>query len=191
MNADDRGLVTRLLHEAAGGQADSLERLLPLVYQELRALAASRLRRERSHHTLQPTALVHEAYLRLIDQQAPFQNRSHFFAIAAQAMRRVVIDYARAEQAAKRGARPARVTLDDAMALTEGEQVDVLALDQALGRLEAIDPRAARIIELRFFAGLDVDEAGEAIGVSPATIKREWSTAKAWLRRELASAPGA
>lgn len=189
MITDDRGLVTRLLHDAAAGQADSLERLLPLVYNELRALAASRLRRERSHHTLQPTALVHEAYLRLIDQQTPWQNRPHFFAIAAQAMRRVVIDYARAQQAAKRGARPARVTLDDAMALTEGERIDVLALDQALSRLQAIDPRAARIVELRFFAGLDVDETGDCIGLSPATIKREWATAKAWLRRELASLP--
>jgi RNA polymerase sigma factor (TIGR02999 family) len=189
MDSDDRHTVTRLLQEGAGGQADSLARLLPLVYRELRALAASRLRGERPNHTLQPTALVHEAYMRLVDQQAPWQNRAHFFAVAAQAMRRVIIDYARTEQAAKRGGRKARVTLDDAMSMTDGPQVDVLALDQALERLAALDPRAAQIVELRFFAGLDVDETSEALGLSPATIKREWATAKAWLKRALATAP--
>jgi len=179
--------VTRLLHEGAQGKAESLERLLPVVYRELHALATARLRGERRHHTLQPTALVNEAYMRLVDQQTPWQNRAHFFGVAAQAMRRIVIDYARTEQAAKRGGRPARVTLDDAMSVTDGPQLDALALDQALGRLEKLDPRAARIVELRFFAGLDVDETAEAMDLSPATIKREWATARAWLKRELSA----
>lgn len=188
MTDDDRGLVTRLLQGSAN-QAENLEQLLPLVYRELRAIAANRLRGERQNHTLQPTALVHEAYMRLVDQQMPWQNRAHFFAVAAQAMRRIVIDYARGDQAAKRGGRKARVTLDDAMAMTEGAQIDVLVLDQALSRLEALDPRAARIVELKFFAGLDVEEVAEAMALSPATIKREWSTAKAWLKRELSALP--
>lgn len=187
MSTDDRGSVTRLLQEAADGQADSMEQLLPLVYSELRALAASRMRAERNNHTLQPTALVHEAYLRLIDQRTPWQNRAHFFAVAAQAMRRIVIDYARAARSAKRGSAAARVTLDEALAATEGPDIDVLALHEALTRLEQFDPRAAKIVELRFFAGLDVEDAAEATGLSPATIKREWASAKAWLRRELAA----
>jgi RNA polymerase sigma factor (TIGR02999 family) len=180
-------MVTRLLREGAAGQAESLERLLPLVYRELRVVAANRLRGERRNHTLQPTALVHEAYMKLVDQKVAWQNRAHFFGVAAQAMRRIVIDYARGDQAAKRGGKKARVTLDDGMSVTDGPQVDVLALDQALSRLEAVDPRAARIVELRFFAGLDVEEAAEASGLSPATIKREWATAKAWLKRELSA----
>jgi RNA polymerase sigma factor (TIGR02999 family) len=189
MSTDTRRTVTRLLNEGANGQADSLERLLPVVYRELHALASGRLRGERRNHTLQPTALVNEVYLRLVEQETPWQNRAHFFGVAAQAMRRIVIDYARTEQAAKRGGRPARVTLDDAMSVTDGPQLDALALDQALGRLEKLDPRAARIVELRFFAGLDVDETAEATGLSPATIKREWATARAWLKRELSAPP--
>jgi RNA polymerase sigma-70 factor (ECF subfamily) len=187
MTTDERGLVTQLLQQAAGGQAESLEQLLPMVYGELRKLAAARLRGERAGHTLQPTALVHEAYMRLVEQRTPWQNRAHFFAIAAQAMRRIVIDHARSARAAKRGSDAARVTLEDGMSMTDGPQIDVIALEEALERLQRIDARAVQIVELRFFAGLDVVETGEAVGVSPATVKREWASAKAWLRRELAT----
>src|SRR5262249_33082694 len=152
--------VTRLLDAVSQGRAEVLPELLPLVYDELRRLAASYLRRERADHTLQPTALVHEAYLKLIDQRADrWQNRSHFFGIAAQAMRRILVDHARAHDAAKRGAGVERVTLDEQALLGAGAfpSIDLLALDEALTRLAAFDARQARIVELRFFAGLDVD----------------------------------
>ena len=181
----DRHTVTRLLADAADGSENAVARLLPLVYRELRALAASQLRRERRNHTLQPTALAHEAYLRLVDQEIPWQNRSHFFAIAAQAMRRVLIDYARAQHAVKRGAGAARVTLDEAVALVEAQSIDLIALDEALSRLAARDPREAKIVELRFFGGLEVEETAELLHLSPATVKREWATARAWLKLEL------
>ncbi len=181
----DRHTVTRLLADAADGSEHAVARLLPLVYRELRALAASQLRRERRNHTLQPTALAHEAYLRLVDQEIPWQNRSHFFAIAAQAMRRVLIDYARAQHAVKRGAGAARVTLDEAVALVEAQSIDLIALDEALSRLAARDPREAKIVELRFFGGLEVEETAELLHLSPATVKREWVTARAWLKLEL------
>ena len=185
--------VTALLRDWSGGDRDALERLMPLVYQELRRLAASYLRVERPDHTLQPTALVHEAYLRLVDQRGvSWQNRAHFFGIAAQMMRRILVDHARRRQAAKRDATALRVQAMSA----EGEEASVrdpelLALDQALCGLESLDARQARIVELRFFGGLTVEETAEVAGVSPATVKREWRTARAWLAREIrpATAP--
>ena len=179
--------VTALLRDWSGGDRDALERLMPLVYQELRRLAASYLRVERPDHTLQPTALVHEAYLRLVDQRGvSWQNRAHFFGIAAQMMRRILVDHARRRQAAKRDATALRVQAMSA----EGEEASVrdpelLALDQALCGLESLDARQARIVELRFFGGLNVEETAEVAGVSSATVKREWRTARAWLAREI------
>jgi RNA polymerase sigma factor (TIGR02999 family) len=179
--------VTALLRDWSGGDRDALERLMPLVYQELRRLAASYLRVERPDHTLQPTALVHEAYLRLVDQRGvSWQNRAHFFGIAAQMMRRILVDHARRRQAAKRDATALRVQAMSA----EGEEASVrdpelLALDQALCGLESLDARQARIVELRFFGGLTVEETAEVAGVSSATVKREWRTARAWLAREI------
>ena len=175
--------VTALLRDWSGGDRAALERLMPLVYQELRRLAASYLRVERPDHTLQPTALVHEAYLRLVDQRGVnWQNRAHFFGIAAQMMRRILVDHARRRQAAKRDATALRLQ-------TTGEEgshdPELLALDHALCGLESLDSRQARIVELRFFGGLTVEETAEVAGVSPATVKREWRTARAWLAREI------
>jgi RNA polymerase sigma factor (TIGR02999 family) len=179
--------VTRLLDEYRGGKRGALEELLPLVYDELRRIASRYLRSERREHTLQPTALVHEAYLRLVGQRdVAWQNRAHFCGVAAQVMRRILVDHARARRADKRGGALARVTLDDALAAIEGRDVDVIALDRALDRLAALDPRLSRVIELRYFGGLTKKEASETLGVSPATVDRETATATAWLRRELA-----
>jgi RNA polymerase sigma factor (TIGR02999 family) len=164
-------------------------RLLPIVYDELRRLAASYLRRERPGHTLQPTALVHEAFLRLVDQErVDWQGQTHFFAVAAQAMRRVLVDYARRRRRAKRGGGWLRVPLDDALDLGDGQGLaleDVLALDQALTRLSELDPREARLVEQRFFAGRTLAEAAEELGVSLRTAESDWAHAKAWLSREL------
>jgi RNA polymerase sigma factor (TIGR02999 family) len=191
VSAESSGDVTRLLDAVSHGRADVLPELLPLVYDELRRLAASYLRRERADHTLQPTALVHEAYLKLVDQRLDrWQNRSHFFGIAAQAMRRILVDHARAHDAAKRGAGVERVTLDEHALLGESSSIDLIALDEALTRLATLDPRQARIVELRFFAGLEVDETARVLDVSPATVKRDWAMARAWLHRELATARG-
>ena len=162
--------------------------LLPIVYDELRRRAAAYLRRERPGQTLQPTALVHEAYLRLLkDQPGRWQNRAHFCAIAAHAMRQILIERARARGALKRGGAQPRVTLDEgAIAGAEPPSIDLLALDDALTRLEALDPEQARLVELRFFGGLTVEETAEAMNISPATVKRHWTLARAWLARELA-----
>lgn len=174
----------------AGDDRQSLETLLPVVYQELRRLAAAYLRRERPGGTLQPTALVHEAYLRLAkDAPGRWQNRAHFCAIAAHSMRQILIDRARARQAAKRGGERQRVTLDDGVAATSGRGIDLLALDEALERLAALDPVQARIVELRFFGGLTIEETATAMSISPATVKRHWTVASAWLARELGGAP--
>lgn len=164
----------------------SLDSLLPIVYQELRRLAAGYLRRERPGQTLQPTALVHEAYLRLMkDRPDRWQNRAHFCAIAAHSMRQILIERARARNALKRGGAQARVTLNEAL-VPGGEQAfDLLALDEALERLAALDPEQARLVELRFFGGLTVDETADAMSMSPATVKRHWAVARAWLAREL------
>jgi RNA polymerase sigma factor (TIGR02999 family) len=164
----------------------SLDSLLPVVYQELRRLAASYLRRERPGQTLQPTALVHEAYLRLMkDRPERWQNRAHFCAIAAHSMRQILIERARARGAIKRGGQVPRVTLDEALVGGNGPSYDLLALDEALGKLAAFDPEQARLVELRFFGGLTVEETAEAMNISPATVKRHWTMARAWLAREL------
>jgi RNA polymerase sigma factor (TIGR02999 family) len=160
--------------------------LLPIVYDELRRLAAAYLRRERPGQTLQPTALVHEAYLRLIkDRPGRWQNRAHFCAIAAHSMRQILIERARARGALKRGGAQARVTLDEGLVAGEPRAIDLVALDDALERLEQLDAEQARLVELRFFGGLTIEETAEAMGLSPATIKRHWTVARAWLAREL------
>ena len=167
-------------------RALSLDELVPRVYDELRRLAAHYLRGERMHHTLQPTALVNEAYLCLVGQKrVSWRNRSHFLAIAAQTMRHILVDHARMRAAAKRGGDRHRITLVDGLAATGGPDVDLLALDEALQRLTTFDPAKARLVELRFFGGLTIDESAEVLGVSPATVKRMWSLAQAWLYREL------
>ncbi len=172
------------------GDRQSLDSLLPIVYQELRRLAAAYLRRERPGQTLQPTALVHEAYLRLMkDRPDRWQNRAHFCAIAAHSMRQILIEKARARGAAKRGGARPRVTLDEALIGADERSIDLVALDEALDRLAAIDAEQARLVELRFFGGLTVEETAETLGISPATVKRHWTVARAWLARELASAP--
>jgi RNA polymerase sigma factor (TIGR02999 family) len=170
------------------GDQKALEQLTPLVYQELKRLASRYLRRERREHTLQSTALVHEAWLRLIDQkQVHWQNRAQFFGIAAEMIRRILIDHARNRQAAKRGDGALKLSLDDALATPEKRDLDLVALDDALHDLAKFDPQQGRLVELRFFAGLSIEESAEVLGVSPATVKREWTTAKAWLYRELSA----
>ena len=164
----------------------SVDSLLPLVYQELRRLAASYLRRERPGYTLQPTALVNEAYLRLLkDRPDRWQNRAHFCAIAAHSMRQILIERARARDAQKRGGARARVTLDDALVAGGDRSIDLVALDEALERLAAENERQAKIVEMRYFGGLTVEEVAEALEISPATVKRHWTVARAWLAREL------
>ncbi len=183
----ERALITRLLSDTAAGNAGAAAELFPLVYDELRRLAASALRRERQAHTLQPTALVHEVFLRMVDGTGRWQDRTHFVAIAARAMRRVLVDHARARNAIKRGGGELRVSLDDIeLAADAATDVDLVALDAALGRLAALDERQARIVELRFFGGLTVEETAALIGASDRTVKRDWQMARAWLKRELA-----
>lgn len=178
--------ITQLLQQFSAGHRDGVDQLLEVVYAELRRQAARYLRRERKNHTLQPTALVNEAFMKLVDQRnVQWQNRAHFFGVAAQAMRRIVIDHARARRRVKRGGVQRAVTLDEAMIAAESRSIDVLALDEALTRLAGLDERQARIVELRYFAGLSVEETAEVTGLSPATIKREWAMARAWLHAEL------
>jgi RNA polymerase sigma factor (TIGR02999 family) len=179
--------VTALLQQWSRGDRDALEKLTPLVYEELRGIAAGYMRDERPGHTLQATALVHEAYVRLIGQKrVSWQNRAHFFGIAAQLMRRILIDHARRRQAAKRGVGGAlRLTAGVDVAGAPEQDFDLLAIDGALSRLEQLDAAQARIVELRFFGGLTVEETAEVAGVSTATVKREWRTARAWLRHEV------
>jgi RNA polymerase sigma factor (TIGR02999 family) len=180
--------LARLLDEAAAGKREALEALLPLVYDELHRLATAYMRRERPGQTLQATALVHEAYLRLLrEKHTRWENRAHFCAIAAGSMRQILVERARARGRLKRAGNQHRITLSDAIpAQTPTDAVDVDALDQALTRLAHIDAELARLVELRFFGGLSIEETAEVLGVSPATVKRSWATAKAWLRRELA-----
>jgi RNA polymerase sigma factor (TIGR02999 family) len=163
-----------------------MERLIPMVYDELRVLAASQLRRERGEHTLSPTALVHEAFFRLVDQRSvSWQGRSHFFGVAAQAMRRILVDHARKRRAAKRS-RHQQVTLDsDAGNAADADSEELLGVDEALERLATQDPRQAQLVELRYFAGFSIEEVAELMQISPATVKREWAFARAWLQREL------
>lgn len=178
--------ATEILGLMASGDRSAPERLLRLLYDELRAMAASRLRHERPGHTLQPTALVHEAYLRLVDQtRVQWQSKAHFMAVAAQAMRRIVIDHARAHHAAKRGGDAQRLTISDSLAESAEPPLDLLDLDEALRDLEALEPRQARVVELRFFAGLGVPETAEALGVGEKTVKNDWRFARAWLQERL------
>jgi RNA polymerase sigma factor (TIGR02999 family) len=178
--------VTALLHAWSAGNTDARDQLMAVLYQDLRRRAAARLRRERPGHTLQPTALVHEAYLRLIDQRrVAWQNRGQFFGVASQMMRRILVDHARAHRMAKRSGQWARVTLDEKLRAVPPVDVDVLDLDAALGRLSAFDPRKSQLAELRFFGGLSLEEAGEALGISLATAERDWQAARAWLLKEL------
>lgn len=178
--------VTRLLQRWGAGDAEAMEELLPLLYEELRRLAAVYMRRQPQGHTLQPTALVHEAYLKLAGQHGlSFADRAGFFALAAKMMRRLLVDHARAHNAAKRGGDAVRVTLDEGVASLPSRDVDFEDLDTALAELGRLDERQAQIVELRFFAGLGIEETAVALGLSPATIKREWATARAWLYRRL------
>jgi RNA polymerase sigma factor (TIGR02999 family) len=183
--------VTDLLEELSDGNQDALAALVPLVYEQLRRLARSHMRREQRMQTLQTTALVHEAYMRLVDQRnVRWQNRAHFFAIAAQAMRRILVSRARARLAEKRGGGGEKVQIDDLDIANPESTVDLVAIDEALQRLAALDPQQGRIVELRFFGGLTVEEAAEVLQLSASTVKREWRTAKAWLRRELEQSGG-
>ena len=186
--------VTRLLQEWRGGRADALERLMPLVYDELHVIASRHMAREWRVSVYQTTALVSEAYLKLVGQRdVDWQNRAHFFAIAAQIMRRILVDNARRDLRPKHGGGAAAAPLEDAASAAGAsglDALDALALDTALRKLEALDPDQARIVELRFFGGLTVEETAEVVGISPATVKREWAIAKGWLYRELTGEPG-
>jgi len=178
--------ITQLLKDWSDGDGQAPAQLMPLVYQELRRLADHYMSHERVSHTLQPTALVNEAYLRLIDQtRVNWQNRAHFFGIAAQLMRRILLDHARAHHAGKRGGVAKRLSLDEAAILPEERASDLIALDEALEELAKFDERKSKIVELRFFGGLGVDETAEVLDIHRATVLRDWSVAKAWLHREL------
>jgi RNA polymerase sigma-70 factor, ECF subfamily len=180
--------VTALLGDWSRGNRTALNRLLPLVYAELRRVAARQLRRERSDHTLQPTALVHEVFIRMVDQrQVDWQDRAHFFGVAANVMRRILVDHARRHSARKRGDGVRCVSIDEARDVAASDQMPILALEQALERLETVDADLAKIVELRAFGGLTIEEAAHVLSVSPSTAKRDWRTAKAWLNRELAA----
>jgi RNA polymerase sigma factor (TIGR02999 family) len=174
--------ITQLLIDVSRGNQTAIDELLPLVYGELRSLASNYLRRERTDHTLQPTALVHEAYLRLVDQtQVNWQNRAHFFGMAAQMMRRILVDHARAHNASKRGGEYQKLQLDEKIDSVAERSTELIALDDALTELSTVDEVKSRIVELRYFAGLTVEETAEVLGVTPVTINRHWRMAKAWL----------
>lgn len=178
--------VTRLLQGWREGDREALDSLIPLVYAQLRNLAHLQLRNERPDHTLHSAALVHEAYLRLVGLDPPqWESRTHFFAIAAQLMRQILVDYARRHRAAKRGASVCKVSLDEAATMPRRKDVDVIALDDALQELARIDPRQSRVVELRYFAGLSLEQISEALEVAPATVQRDWTSARAWLHRQI------
>jgi len=180
------GQITQLLQELKKGRTGAADELIPLVYDELRRIASRYMRRERMGHTLQPTALVHEAYMRVIARRpVDWQGRSHFFAVAAQVMRHLLVDYARERQRAKRGGVQQRVSLDEAMLFSDVQCDEFVALDEALARLAELDPRQSQIVELRYFGGLTVEETAETLDISAKTVKRDWSVARAWLHREL------
>jgi RNA polymerase sigma factor (TIGR02999 family) len=180
------GEITRLLDELGRGSAEAEAKLVPLVYHELHRLAAHYMRRERPDHTLQPTALVHEAYMRLTAQQdIHWRDRAHFFGFAARLMRQVLLQHARAHQAEKRGGCVRKFSLDEALDFSPERSGDLIALDDALKRLEQLSPRQSRVVELRFFGGLTVEETAEVLGTSPRTVKRDWNVARAWLHGEL------
>jgi len=179
--------VTQLLMDWGRGDQAALDKLMPLVYAELRRLAGNYLRRERAGHTLQPTALVNEAYMRLVDQRsARWQNRAQFFGVAAQLMRRILVDHARLHQAQKRGGtEQRRMSLADVDRMSTGPDLDLLALNEALEELEALDPQQSRIVELKFFGGLSIEETAEVLNIGHATVERDWKMARAWLRNKL------
>lgn len=184
--------VTLLLHKLSGGDEAAADVLMPIVYDEFRALAGSFMAREGKDHTFQPTALVNEAYLKLIDQKrTDWKSRSHFFAIGAKAMRRILVDHARANKREKRGGSAQRVELHDDIALSAGRDEDILAVNDALEKLAKLDERQARIVELRFFAGLNVEEVAEVLDVSKRTVESDWTMVRAWLRKELGDEDGA
>lgn len=192
MQSDLQLQTTRLLADLGQGNPDAAQRLLPLVYDELRGLAERYFRRQRADHTLQPTALVHEAFLKLVDQtQARWQDRAHFFAVAAIAMRHILVNHAVARNAQKRGGGQARLALHNGLEPADQMEFDALAVDEALKKLAAFDPRKAQVVELRFFSGLAVDEVAEVLGVSKSTIEADWRMARAWLSRELAGGASA
>ena len=183
--------VTQLLADWREGNREALNALIPLVYDELRRLARSHLNRERSGHTLQSTALVNEAYMRLVRQDPEINNRAHFFAVSSHLMRQILVDYARRHRAAKRGDGADKLTLSEAVALLPGKgNFDLLALDEALNELGKLDPQQTRVVELRFFGGLSIEETATVVGISQATVKRDWTTARAWLHRELSREAG-
>jgi RNA polymerase sigma factor (TIGR02999 family) len=186
-NPPDNSDITQLLIAWGDGRREALDDLMPIVYADLRRMAAGHMRREAADHALQPTALVHEAYVRLVDQkQVKWRNRAHFFGVAAGLMRRILVDHARRRRAGKRGGGWERVTLAGNEAATDSpKEIDVLALDEALERLAQFDPQQERIVELRYFGGLTIDETAEVVGISAATVVREWTIAKAWLRADL------
>jgi len=184
--SDSPNQVTQLLVDWKLGDHSALDRLMPMVYQELRKLAAAYLRKERVDHTLEPTALLHEAYIRMVDQRMPeWQNRAHFFGVAARLMRQILVDKARSHKAAKRGAEMDRISLSQAPLADEFDRPTVLALDEALNKLATVDDRKARVIEMRAFGGMSVEDTALALGVSEPTVKRDLRFAQAWLRREL------
>lgn len=186
MEGPESQQITQLLQDWREGKKTALDQLTPLVYKELRKLAVAYLRRDRPDHTLQPTALIHEAYIRLVNQDLPdWKSRTHFFGVAANLMRQILVDHARKHYAAKRGAGLKKVTLEDALVFSEEKGSELLLLDEALTQLAVVDPRKARVIELRYFAGLSVNETAEALGISVATTGRDLRMAEAWLRREL------
>ncbi len=177
--------VTQLLLDWSNGDQNALDKLVPLVYDELRRLARHYMQRETPGHTLQTTALVNEAYLRLVDQTVPWQNRAHFFAIAAQMMRRILIDHARSHARQKRGGGTVQVSLDEAAIMPQEQAAELIALDEALQRLTEIDPRRGRVVELRFYGGLSIEETANVLKISPNTVMRDWNLAKAWLFKEI------
>lgn len=186
MNYPSPQQLTQLLEQWQEGNQEALESLMPVVYSELKRLAGSYLRRERPDHTLQSAALVNEAYLRLIEQRdTRWQNRAHFYGIAAQAMRRILADHARGHNAAKRGSGLPELELNEAVAQAQSRSVDLLDLEEALQKLEKLDPQQGRIVELRFFSGLSIEDTANVLGISPATVKRDWAAARAWLFREI------
>lgn len=187
MYVDDANDITHLLNAMRSGDEEAANRLMEHVYRELHALAIGYMRRERDEHTLQPTALVHEAFLRMASYEAPWESRAHFYGVAAQAMRRILVDHARRKAASKREAGQ-EITLDDSVAESPGESVDLVALDIALDRLAALAPRQAKVVELRYFAGMELTHVAEALGTSLATVKRDWLFAKAFLHREMSEA---
>lgn len=183
---NDSGQITQLLQEYQSGNKNALDVMFPLVYDELRKLAASRLRSERPEHTLQATALVHEAYLRLIEQrEQTWHNRAHFFGLAAEMMRRILVNHAVSRNADKRFGNQTRLALDEMLDFTQDKDINLILLDEALTKLAEFDPKQAKLVELKFFGGLTNEEIAEVLGVSDSTIKREWRIAKAWLHDEL------